>query len=101
MRPTAKVNPHLFGLKKFIKQGEELPELYKDDTYAISSHWEMSASQLSSPWSDGQGYGGVVEDLAYAFGLQYMCWTIMSRMNMRPKMRHCVAETTTEVRAGM
>jgi hypothetical protein len=81
----------------------------------------MSASQLSSPWSDGQGYGGggppsfipklfkqrlifslpVVEDLAYAFGLQYMCWTIMSRMNMRPKMRHCVAETTTEVRAGM
>jgi carnitine O-acetyltransferase len=51
------VDRHLFGLKKCLKEGEELPELYKDEAYAKSSHWEMSTSQLSSPWFDGWGYG--------------------------------------------
>jgi carnitine O-acetyltransferase len=53
------VDRHLFGLKKSLKadDGEELPELYKDEAYAKSSHWEMSTSQLSSSLFDGWGYG--------------------------------------------
>jgi len=51
------VDRHLFGLKKLLKKGEELPELYKDEVFAKSGHWEMSTSQLSSKWLDGWGYG--------------------------------------------
>ena len=51
------VDRHLFGLKKCLQEGEALPELYKDEAYARSSHWEMSTSQLSSPLFDGWGYG--------------------------------------------
>jgi len=99
------VDRHLFGLKKCLKEGEELPELYQDEAYAKSSHWEMSTSQLSSPSFDGLGYGEVVPDgygLAYALGPHYMRWTITSRKNMRPaEMRHCLAEAATEVRDMM
>jgi len=51
------VDRHLFGLKKLLKEGEPMPEIYKDPTYAKSSHWELSTSQLSSPFFDGWGYG--------------------------------------------
>ena len=51
------VDRHLFGLKKMLRAGEELPEIYKDEAYATSSHWELSTSQLSSPYFDGWGYG--------------------------------------------
>jgi len=51
------VDRHLFGLKKSLREGEEVPEFYRDEGYTKSSHWEMSTSQLSSPWFDGWGYG--------------------------------------------
>lgn len=51
------VDRHLFGLKKLVQQGEEVPEVFKDEAYANSSHWEMSTSQLSSNYLDGWGYG--------------------------------------------
>ena len=51
------IDRHLFGLKKVIKDGEELPELYQDPAYSRSSHWELSTSQLSSKYLDGWGYG--------------------------------------------
>ena len=51
------VDRHLFGLKKLLREGEHLPEIYKDPAYSMSSHWELSTSQLSSPFFDGWGYG--------------------------------------------
>lgn len=51
------VDRHLFGLKKLLREGEELPEIYKDPAFARTSHWELSTSQLSSPFVDGWGYG--------------------------------------------
>jgi carnitine O-acetyltransferase len=51
------VDRHLFGLKKSLREGEEVPALYTDEAFAKSSHWELSTSQLSSPWFDGWGYG--------------------------------------------
>jgi carnitine O-acetyltransferase len=120
------VDRHLFGLKKCVKPGEEMPELLTDEGYTKSSHWEMSTSQLSSPFFDGWGYGegkfvslpnltrmgtdistcgAVVPDgygLAYALGKHYMRWTITSRRNMRPaEMQHYLAEAATEVRDMM
>lgn len=51
------VDRHLFGLKKLLRKGEPVPQIYQDDAYAKTSHWELSTSQLSSPFIDGWGYG--------------------------------------------
>lgn len=51
------VDRHIFGLKKLIKEGEEVPEVFKDEVMAQSSHWEMSTSQLGSKYLDFWGYG--------------------------------------------
>lgn len=51
------VDRHLFGLKRMLKEGEPLPNIYSDEAFARTSHWELSTSQLSSPFVDGWGYG--------------------------------------------
>lgn len=51
------VDRHLFGLKKLLKEGESLPEIYKDGAFGKTNNWELSTSQLSSPFFDGWGYG--------------------------------------------
>lgn len=56
------VDRHLYGLKKVMKEGEELPALYTDPAFAASSHWVLSTSQLSSEFFDGWGYGQVTVD---------------------------------------
>jgi len=47
---------HLFGLKKLLSPGDEVPALYKDPTYSYSSHWFLSTSQLSSEYTNGYGW---------------------------------------------
>lgn len=51
------VDRHMFGLKKLVKEGEEMPAVFKDPIHARSAHWELSTSQLSSKYLDGWGYG--------------------------------------------
>lgn len=51
------VDRHMFGLKKLVKEGEEMPEVFKDPIHSRSAHWELSTSQLSSKYLDGWGYG--------------------------------------------
>ena len=51
------VDRHLFGLKGMLKEGEALPDIYIDPPFSLSSHWELSTSQLSSKYLDGWGYG--------------------------------------------
>jgi carnitine O-acetyltransferase len=51
------IDGHLFGLKKCLKPNEEIPEFYKDEAYAKSSHWDIGTTQLSSPFFDGFGFG--------------------------------------------
>ncbi|KAF8073434.1 acyltransferase ChoActase/COT/CPT [Lyophyllum atratum] len=100
------VDRHLFGLKKLVKteEGEEVPELYKDEAFAKSNHWELSTSQLSSPYFDGWGYGEVVPDgygLAYAIGDEYIRWTITSLKRDNDVLAHYLAEAATEIRDMM
>lgn len=40
-----------------LREGEALPEIYKDPAFSLSSKWELSTSQLSSKYLDGWGYG--------------------------------------------
>lgn len=95
------VDRHLFGLKKSLKEGEEVPDLFRDEAYAKSSHWELSTSQLSSPYLDGWGYGEVVPDgygLSYSIGDEYIRWTITSMKRDTAVLKHYLAEAATEVR---
>lgn len=63
------VDRHLFGLKKLLGPGEELPAIYKDPAFAYSSTWRISSSQLSSEYFNGYGWSQVVDD---GWGLAYM-----------------------------
>jgi carnitine O-acetyltransferase len=63
------VDRHLFGLKKLIRQGEEMPELFKDPAYTYSSTWYISSSQLSSEYFNGYGWSQVIDQ---GWGIAYM-----------------------------
>jgi carnitine O-acetyltransferase len=63
------VDRHLFGLKKCLKDGEDVPALYQDPAYTYSSTWFISSSQLSSEYFNGYGWSQVVDD---GWGLAYM-----------------------------
>ena len=112
----------MFGLKKLLKDGESLPEIYTDPAFAKSSHWELSTSQLSSKYFEGWGYGegefcmvlaaafvfadielsvAVVPDgygLSYAIGDDYIRWTITSLKRDSQVLKHYLAEAATEVK---
>jgi carnitine O-acetyltransferase len=63
------VDRHLFGLKKCLKEGEEVPALYQDPAYSYSSTWFISSSQLSSEYFNGYGWSQVIDD---GWGIAYM-----------------------------
>lgn len=63
------VDRHLFGLKKLLEPGEELPAIYKDPAYGYSSSWYLSTSQLSSEFFNGYGWSQVIDG---GFGIAYM-----------------------------
>lgn len=98
------VDRHLFGLKRMLKEGESLPEIYKDPAFSLSSKWELSTSQLSSKYLDGWGYGEVVPDgygLSYSISDDYVRWTITSLKLDTEKFKECLAEAATETRQMM
>ena len=63
------VDRHLFGLKKCLEQGEELPEIFQDNAFSYSAKWYLSTSQLSSEYFNGYGWSQVVDE---GFGIAYM-----------------------------
>ncbi|KAF3767822.1 acyltransferase ChoActase/COT/CPT [Cryphonectria parasitica EP155] len=63
------VDRHLFGLKKLLGPGEELPAIYKDPAFGYSSSWYLSTSQLSSEYFNGYGWSQVIDQ---GFGIAYM-----------------------------
>jgi carnitine O-acetyltransferase len=63
------VDRHLFGLRKLVAKGEEMPEVFKDPAYAYSCTWYISSSQLSSEYFNGYGWSQVVDD---GWGIAYM-----------------------------
>ncbi|KAG6334319.1 hypothetical protein ID866_4773 [Astraeus odoratus] len=95
------VDRHLFGLKKMLREGEPIPDIYSDPAYGKTSHWELSTSQLSSKFIDGWGYGEVVPDgygLSYSIGDHYIRWTITSLKRNTAELKHYLAEAASETR---
>ncbi|KAH8104591.1 acyltransferase ChoActase/COT/CPT [Cristinia sonorae] len=98
------VDRHLFGLKKMLAPSEPVPEIYTDPAFSRTNHWELSTSNLSSPYLDGWGYGEVVPDgygLSYSIGDHYIRWTITSLKRGTGELKHYLAEAATEIREIM
>ncbi|KLO07461.1 carnitine acetyl transferase [Schizopora paradoxa] len=86
------VDRHLLGLKKLIKDSEEVPALYSDPLFLRSSHWNLSTSAIFSKHFEAYGWGEVVPD---GFGVAYMTgfedkffFNITSRVEM-PNAEFC------------
>ena len=82
------VDRHLFGLKRCLKEGEELPEIFKDRAYGYSGTWYLSTSQLSSEFFNGYGWSQVVDE---GWGIAYMINENSYVFNSCPKFaNHCL-----------
>ncbi|KAJ6534671.1 carnitine acetyl transferase [Mycena vulgaris] len=86
------IDRHLFGLKKLVKEGEEVPDLFKDPLYLRSTNWVLSTSAVFSKHFPVYGWGEVVPD---GFGVAYMTgyddrlqYTITSRIES-PNAQFC------------
>jgi len=63
------VDRHLFGLKRLLEPGEQVPAIYQDPAFSYSSSWYLSTSQLSSEFFNGYGWSQVIPE---GFGIAYM-----------------------------
>ncbi|KAG9244198.1 acyltransferase ChoActase/COT/CPT [Calycina marina] len=95
------VDRHLFGLKKLLGPGEELPAIYKDPAFSYSSTWRISSSQLSSEWFNGYGWSQVVDDgwgLAYMINENSIQWNVVSKGLGSERMSFYLNEAAGDVR---
>lgn len=63
------IDRHVLGLKKVLKEGEELPAVFQDELVQRSSYWKLSTSAVFSKHFGPYGWGEVVPD---GFGVAYM-----------------------------
>ncbi|KAF2962837.1 hypothetical protein GQX73_g10730 [Xylaria multiplex] len=95
------VDRHLFGLKKLLEPGEEIPAIYKDPAFGYSSSWYLSTSQLSSEFFNGYGWSQVIDA---GFGIAYMInenslnFNIVSKGLGSQKMSHYLNEAAGDIR---
>lgn len=95
------VDRHLFGLKKLLKEGETLPQLYQDEMYGISSTWKLSTSQISSERFESWGFGEVTPTgfgIAYAIKEESLTFTITSLKLDAAKLRHYINEALLDIK---
>ncbi|KAK7956754.1 carnitine O-acetyltransferase [Apiospora aurea] len=95
------IDRHLFGLKKLLEPGEEVPAIYKDPAYGYSSSWYLSTSQLSSEFFNGYGWSQVIDG---GFGIAYMInensinFNIVSKGLGSQKMSYYLNEAAGDIR---
>ncbi|OJJ47147.1 hypothetical protein ASPZODRAFT_151694 [Penicilliopsis zonata CBS 506.65] len=95
------VDRHLFGLKKLLRPGEQIPLLYQDPAFAYSGSWYLSTSQLSSEYFNGYGWSQVIDD---GFGIAYMInenslnFNIVSKRKGSERMSYYINEAACELR---
>ncbi|EON63713.1 carnitine O-acetyltransferase [Coniosporium apollinis CBS 100218] len=95
------VDRHLFGLKKCLKKGEEVPEIYNDPAYTYSSTWFISSSQLSSEYFNGYGWSQVIDEgwgIAYMINENSIQFNIVSKGLGADRMAFWLSEAANEIR---
>lgn len=100
----AGVDRHLFGLKKVLQQGEEMPAMFKDPMNAKSGTWIMSTSQMSTEVFDAWGFGEVTPKgfgIAYSIKDNALAFTAMClrKEHSASRLMHYLNEALMEVRA--
>ncbi|RMD41764.1 hypothetical protein DV735_g3355, partial [Chaetothyriales sp. CBS 134920] len=96
------VDRHLFGLKKSLLPGEEVPALFTDPAYAYSSTWFISSSQLSSEYFNGYGWSQVVDagwGLAYMIKEDSLQWNVVSKRLGCERMSFFLNEAASDIRS--
>jgi len=84
-----------------LKPDEPKPSIFTDPTYAKSTHWNLSTSQLSSEYFTGYGWGEVVPDgygIAYMINNNWMNFNIVSKHLKNDHMWHYLKESAKEMR---
>ena len=95
------VDRHLFGLKKCVQEGEEMPAVFDDEAYSYSCKWFISSSQISSEYFNGYGWSQVVDE---GFGIAYMIkdnilsFNIASKKRGSDRMRVCIKEALDDMK---
>lgn len=95
------VDRHLFGLKKLVREGEELPEIFKDPAYTYSSTWYISSSQLSSEYFNGYGWSQVIDQgwgIAYMINENNIQFNVVSKHLGCDRMSHYLNEAAGDIR---
>lgn len=98
------VDRHMFGLRKLLKEGEDMPEVFKDEAFAKSSTWTLSTSNLTSEYLDNWGYGQVVPEgfgLSYSISDHYLRWGIMTTTGKADEMKESLIWAANEIRRMM
>ncbi|KAG0361784.1 Carnitine O-acetyltransferase mitochondrial [Podila minutissima] len=97
------VDRHLLGLRLSLKSHESKPEMFTQEVFSRSSHWNLSTSQLSGEHFDGYGWGEVVPDgygVAYMVNENNLSFNVASMKEMRPeRLHHYLKESASEMRA--
>jgi len=96
------VDRHLLGLRLSLKAHESKPEMFAQDIFSRSCHWNLSTSQLSGENFDGYGWGEVVPDgygVAYMVNEHNLSFNVASMKNMHPeRLHHYLKESATEMK---
>jgi len=88
-------------LKKLLQEGENVPQLYKDEAFGKSSNWQLSTSQISSESFDAWGFGEVTPDgfgCAYAIKENSLTFALTSLKLDASRLRHFLNEAALELR---
>ncbi|KAH6899077.1 acyltransferase ChoActase/COT/CPT [Thelonectria olida] len=95
------VDRHLFGLKRLLEPGEDVPAIYKDPAFSYSASWHLSTSQLSSEFFNGYGWSQVIDA---GFGIAYMInenslnFNVVSKGLGSDRMSHYLNEAAGDMR---
>ncbi|RPA74455.1 acyltransferase ChoActase/COT/CPT [Ascobolus immersus RN42] len=95
------VDRHFFGLKNSLKEGEEVPEFFKDPAFSYSCKWYLSTSQLSSEYFNGYGWSQVQDEgygIAYMINENSLQFNIVSKRLGVERMRFYLTEAAADMR---
>ncbi|KAM0557921.1 hypothetical protein ACHAPJ_005085 [Fusarium lateritium] len=95
------VDRHLFGLKKLLEPGQDVPAIYKDPAYSYSGSWHLSTSQLSSEFFNGYGWSQVIDagfGIAYMINENSLSFNIVSKGLGSDRMSYYLNEAANDMR---
>ncbi|KAJ3062174.1 Carnitine O-acetyltransferase mitochondrial [Podochytrium sp. JEL0797] len=95
------VDRHLLGLRLVLKPNETKPTIFTDPSYALSSHWNLSTSQISSEYYNGYGWGEVVADgygCAYMVNNNVLQFNLVSQKLQNDEMRFNLMQALREMK---